>query len=181
MKKILTLTAAFISLFGGNLVAQKAAPTVATIDIQLVLNEYSAFQAALSKVRESVQNVEKEMQRMQEGLQAIVTEGREVETAVKNPAASDEARKASQERLVELQKKLQAEQATLRQYQQQAQRLSQEGQKKELEPLQKKALETSKIIAQEKSVDLLVPKGAVVYAADALDISQAVIERLNAQ
>ena len=121
------------------------------------------------------------MQRMQEGLQAIVTEGREVETAVKNPAASDEARKASQEKLVELQKKLQAEQATLRQYQQQAQKLSQEGQKKELEPLQKKALETSKMIAQEKSIDLLVPKGAVVYSADALDISQAVIERLNAQ
>lgn len=37
------------------------------------------------------------------------------------------------------------------------------------------------MIAQEKSIDLLVPKGAVVYSADALDISQAVIERLNAQ
>jgi Skp family chaperone for outer membrane proteins len=181
MKKIIPLFAAFTYLFGSALFAQKAAPTVATIDIQLVLKEYGAFQAALSKVRDSVQNVEKEMQRMQESLQAIVAEGREVETAAQNPAASDEARKASQEKLVELQKQLQSEQATLRQYQQQAQKLSQEGQKKELEPLQQKALETSKEIAQEMSVDLLLPSGALVYSAPALDLSQAVIDRLNAQ
>ena len=87
----------------------------------------------------------------------------------------------NQGKLVEMQKQLQAEQAALRQYQQQAQKLSQEGQKQELEPLQQKALEASKIIAQEKSVDLLLPTGAVVYAEPALDISQAVIERLNAQ
>lgn len=181
MKNIISLIAAFSLLFAGSLAAQKSAPTVATYDIQLVLKEYGAFQAALAKVRESVQNVEKEMQRMQESLQAIVAEGREVETAAKNPAASDEARKASQEKLVELQKKLQAEQATLRQFQQQAQKLSQEGQRNELEPLQKKALETSKVVAQEQSVDLLLPTGALVYSAPALDISQAVIERLNAQ
>lgn len=181
MKKFISLIAAFTCLLGTTLLAQKAAPTVASIDIQLVLKEYGAFQAALAKVRDSVQNFEEEMQRMQESLQTIVAEGREVETAVKNPAASDEARKASQKKLVELQKQLQSEQATLRQYQQQAQRLSQEGQKKELEPLQQKALETSKLIAQELSVDLLLPTGALVYAAPALDISQAVIDRLNAQ
>jgi Skp family chaperone for outer membrane proteins len=181
MKKTISLIAAFTCLFGTTLLAQKAAPTVASIDIQLVLKEYGAYQAALAKVRESVQNVDKEMQRMQESLQAIVAEGREVETAVKNPAASDEARKASQKKLVELQKQLQSQQATLRQYQQQAQKLSQEGQKKELEPLQQKALETSKLIAQEMSVDLLLPTGALVYAAPALDVSQAVIDRLNAQ
>ena len=82
----------------------KAAPTVATIDIQLVLKEYGAFQAALSKVRETVQNVEKEMQQMQQNFQATISAYKEVETAAKNPAASDEARKASQEKLVELQK-----------------------------------------------------------------------------
>jgi Skp family chaperone for outer membrane proteins len=130
MKKIISLIAAFTCLFGTTLLAQKAAPTVASIDIQLVLKEYDAYQAALAKVRESVQNVEKEMQRMQESLQAIFAEGREVETAVNNPAASDEARKASQKKLVELQKQLQSEQATLRQYQQQAQKLSQEARKK---------------------------------------------------
>lgn len=181
MKKIISLIAACIFLFGGSLWAQKNAPTVATIDIQFVLKEYVAFQAALSKVRDSVQNVEKEIQRMQASLQAIVAEGREVDTAAKNPAASDSARKASQEKLLDIKKKLQTEEATLRQYQQQAQKLSQEGQRKELGPLQKKALETSKIIAQEKSIDLLIPTGAVVYTAPALDISQAVIERLNAQ
>ena len=61
------------------------------------------------------------------------------------------------------------------------QKLSQEGQKKELEPLQKKALEVSKMVAQEKSIDLLLPTGAVVYSAPELDLSKAVIERLNAQ
>lgn len=179
MKIIISLFLACTLFCGATLSAQKA-PLVATIDIQLVLKEYGAFQAALSKVRDSVGNVEKEMQRMQQSLQAIVAEGRQVETAAQNPAASEEARKASQQSLIELQKKLQSEQAMLRNYQQQAQKISQEGQKKELEPLQQKALETSKEIAKELSVDLLLPTGAVIYAAPELDLSQAVIERLNA-
>ncbi|NBB79718.1 MAG: hypothetical protein GVY36_09775 [Verrucomicrobia bacterium] len=178
MKKLNTLLLASIFVATG-LMAQKT-PIMAVVDVERVLNDYTAFQTAVEKVRGSVAPVEEEMQKMQANLQEIVTEGREVETKAKNPAASEAARAEAQARLEELQQSLQQGQAELQQFRQQAQQLAQRGQQEELEPLQEKAVEAVKMVAEDKGIDLVVAKNSVIYAADTLEISDAVIAVLNA-
>lgn len=178
MKKITTLLLA--SLFCAvGLFAQKT-PVVATVNVQRILNDYSAFQAAVEKVKGSVAPVEEEMKKMQANLEAIITKGREAEAKVKNPALGDEAKAEAQAEIAGLQAQLQAAQAELQQFRQQAQQLAQQGQQEELAPLQQKAVDAVKQVAMDKGIDLVVPINTVVFASDDLEISDAVIAVLNA-
>ncbi|CAA6678691.1 MULTISPECIES: OmpH family outer membrane protein [unclassified Lentimonas] len=178
MKKITILFLASVFCAVG-LFGQKT-PVVATVNVQRILNDYTAFQTAVEKVKGSVAPVEEEMKRMQENIQAIVTTGREAEAKVKNPALGDEAKAEAAAEVAGLQSQLQAAQVELNQFRQQAQQLAQQGQQQELAPLQAKAVEAVKQVAQDKGIDLVVPINAVVYASDDLEISDAVIAVLNA-
>ena len=177
MKKSTTLILAFLFLATG-LFAQKA-PIVGVVDVQRVLADFTEFQAAVEKVRGSVAPVEEEMQKMQSSIQTIVTEGREIETKANNPAASEDARAEAAAVLPELQAKLQEAQANLNQFRQQAQQLAQQGQEEQLAPLQARAVEAVKTVAEDKGIDLVVPNNNVIYSSEALDISDAVIAVLN--
>lgn len=178
MKKITTVFLASIFCVAG-LFAQKT-PVVATVNVQRILNDYTAFQAAVEKVKGSVAPVEEEMKKMQENIQAIVTTGRETEAKAKNPALGEDARAEAQTEVTTLQGQLQTAQTELNQFRQQAQQLAQQGQKEELAPLQQKAVEAVKQVAEDKGIDLVVPINTVVYASEALEISDAVIAVLNA-
>jgi outer membrane protein len=178
MKKI--TTAFIISIFcAAGLFAQKA-PVVATVNVQRILNDYTAFQNAVEKVKGSVAPVEEEMKKMQENIQAIVIAGREVEAKAKNPALGEGARAEAKAEVAKLQAQLQIAQTDLNQFRQQAQQLAQQGQKDELAPLQQKAVEAVKAVAEDKGIDLVLPMNTVVYASEALEISDAVIAVLNA-
>ena len=178
MKKLTTVFLASVFITVG-LFAQKS-PVVATVDVQRVLNDYAAFQTAVEKVKGSVAPAEEEIKKMQEGLQAIVAEGREAEAMAKNPAASEEAKAEAQAKVAGLQAQLQETQAKMQQFQQQAQALAKQGQQQELAPLQEKALEAVKTVAADKGIDLVLPKNTVIFADDSLEISDAVIAVLNA-
>ncbi|MEN8862560.1 MAG: OmpH family outer membrane protein, partial [Lentimonas sp.] len=171
------LTSVFIA---AGLVAKKT-PVIATVDVQRVLNDYTAFQSAVEKVKGSVAPVEEEMKKMQASLQAIITEGREAEAMAKNPAASDEAKAEALAKVAALQTQLQTEQAQLQQFQQQAQALAKQGQQTDLAPLQEKALAAVKTVAADKAIDLVLAKNAVIYADDSLEITDSVIAVLNAE
>ena len=177
MKNILTFT--FVALIiTASLSAQNSA-VIGVVDVQKVLNDYSEFQAAVEKVRGSVAPVEEEMQKMQENIQAIVADGQAAETKASNPAASEDARAEAAVQVNELRQKLQLAQAEINQFRQQAQQLAQQGQQEKLAPLQEKAVEAVKSVALDKGIDLVVPKNQVIYSAEALDISEAVIVLLN--
>ena len=177
MKKFTTLILASLLLATG-LFAQKA-PVIGVVDVQGVLADFTEFQSALEKVRGSVAPVEEEMQKMQASMQAIVTEGREIETKANNPAASEDARAEAVAALPALQAKLQEAQANLNQFRQQAQTLAQQGQEEQLAPLQSRAVEAVKAVAEDKGIDLVFPKNNLIYTSDALEISDAVIAFLN--
>lgn len=179
MKKLITIMTATVILTAG-LFAQKA-PVVGTVDVQRVLNDYTVFQAAVEKIRGSVAPVEEEIQKMQQNIQQIITEGREAETMAKNPAASEAAVAEAQGKVAELQQQLQQEQAKLNQFRQQAQQLAQKGQQEELAPLQEKAVEAVADVAKDKGIDLVVAKNNVIFADDSLEITDAVIAVLNAE
>ena len=177
MKNILTFT--FVALIiTASLSAQNSA-VIGVVDVQKVLNDYSEFQAAVEKVRGSVAPVEEEMQKMQENIQAIVADGQAAETKASNPAASEDARAEAAVQVNELRQKLQLAQAEINQFRQQAQQLAQQGQQEKLAPLQEKAVEAVKSVALDKGIELVVPKNQVIYSAEALDISEAVIVLLN--
>jgi len=178
MKKITTAFITSIFCVAG-LFAQKA-PVVATVNVQRILNDYTAFQNAVEKVKGSVAPVEEEMKKMQENIQAIVIAGREVEAKAKNPALGEGARAEAKAEVAKLQAQLQIAQTDLNQFRQQAQQLAQQGQKDELAPLQQKAVEAVKAVAEDKGIDLVLPMNTVVYASEALEISDAVIAVLNA-
>ena len=177
MKKSTTLILAFLLLSTG-LFAQKDS-IVAVVDVQRVLADFTEFQAAVEKVRGSVAPVEEEMQKMQSSIQTIVTEGREIEVKASNPAASEEARAKAAAALPELQAKLQEAQANLNQFRQQAQELAQQGQEEQLAPLQARAVEAVKTVAEKKGINLVFPKNNLIYSSEALDISDSVIAVLN--
>ena len=166
MKKFTILIFASLLLVTG-LFAQKA-PIVGVVDVQRVLADFTEFQSAVEKVRGSVAPVEEEMQRMQTSIQAIVTEGREIETKASNPAASKEARAEAAAALPELQAKLQEAQANLNQFRQQAQALAQQGQEEDLAPLQAKAVEAVKTVAEDKGIDIVHAKNNLIYSSDAV-------------
>lgn len=177
MKNILIVLSASLIISTG-LYAQKSA-VIGVVDVQKVLNDYSDFQLAVEKVRGSVAPVEEEMQKMQENIQTIVSEGQAAETKASNPAASEEARAEAASQVNDLRQKLQVAQAEINQFRQQAQQLAQQGQQEKLAPLQEKAVEAVKSVATDKGIDLVVPKNQVIYASDTLDISEAVITLLN--
>jgi outer membrane protein len=177
MKKFTTLILTSL-LFATGLFAQKA-PVIGVVDVQRVLADFTDFQVALEKVRGSVAPVEEEMQKMQASIQTIVTEGRELETKANNPAASEDARAEAMDALPAIQAKLQEVQANLNQFRQQAQELAQQGQKEQLAPLQSRAVEAVKAVAEDKGIDLVFPKNNLIYTSDALEISDAVIAFLN--
>ena len=84
MKKITLL---FLSLTVGTvgLFAQKT-PVVATVDIQRVLNDYNAFQAAYETLKVSMAPVEEEVKRMQEDAQDCAAAKAELQAAQNDDA-----------------------------------------------------------------------------------------------
>lgn len=178
MKKFTSVIIASL-LIASGLFAQKS-PIVGVVDVERVLGDYTAFQAALEKVRGSVAHVEEEIQKMQASIEKIVTDGRAAETKAKNPAASDEARAEAQAEVTALQQQLQEAQQQFQQFRQQAQALAQRGQQEELAPLQETAIEAVKTVAADKGIDLVLPKKSLIFSSDSLEISDAVIAVLNA-
>lgn len=179
MKKTIIILSLSILATAG-LVAQKT-PVVGTVDVQRVLNDYNEFQSAVEKVRGSVAPVEEEMRKMQQNIQDIVTKGREAELKRDNPATSDSAKAEAEAQVAQLQEQLRQEQARLQQFRQQAQQMAQQGQQEELAPLQEKAVEAVATVAEDKGIDLVLPKNSVIFASDELEITDAVIALLNSQ
>jgi Skp family chaperone for outer membrane proteins len=169
-----------VSLLSAAGLFAQAVPTVATVNVQRVLNDYAEFQTAVERVRGSVAPVEEEMKKMQERVQEILDKGREAEANANNPALDPESREAAQAEVDELQQQLNDENRKLQQFRAQAQGLAEKGQREELQPLQQKALETIREVAQDKGATLVLPLNKVAYADDSLEITDAVIAVLNA-
>ena len=155
------------------------AATIATVDEQKVLSEYVAFNQAREKVLSSVAPIQEEIQKMQEDITNIIAEAREADATSNNPALDDEARDEARSKLIGYQTELQNKQVQLQQFSQQAQELGQNGQQQELLPLQQKAQDAVKKIAQEEGINLVLNTVSVIYVDDALNISDKVISELN--
>ncbi|MDA0848454.1 MAG: OmpH family outer membrane protein [Verrucomicrobia bacterium] len=155
------------------------ANSIAVVDEQRVLSEYVAFNQAREKVLASVAPIQEEIQKMQEEITNIIAEAREADATSNNPALDDKARDKARSKIIEYQTTLQNKQVQLQQFSQQAQELGQNGQQQELLPLQQKAQDAVKKIAEESDIDIVLSTNSVIYVEDALDISDKIIAELN--
>jgi Skp family chaperone for outer membrane proteins len=149
------------------------------VDEQRVLSEYVAFNQAREKVLASVAPIQEEIQKMQEEITNIIAEAREADATSNNPALDDKARDKARSKLIEYQTTLQNKQVQLQQFSQQAQELGQNGQQQELLPLQQKAQDAVKKIAEASDIEIVLSTNSVIYVDDALDISDKIIAELN--
>ena len=170
LKNLLILTFSVLTINAGS---------IATVDEQKVLSEYVAFNQAREKVLASVAPIQEEIQKMQEEITGIIAEAREADATSNNPALDGKARDEARSKLIEYQTTLQNKQVQLQQFSQQAQELGQNGQQQELLPLQQKAQDAVKKIAEENDIDIVLSTNSVIYVEDALDISNKVIAELN--
>lgn len=178
MKKITLLILAAVFSTAG-LFAQKT-PVVATVNMNRVLSDYTAFQVAFEQIKSSVAPVEDEMRKMQENIREIATRGSQLEAEIKNPSI-DKGRKAEAEaEILVLREQLQTAQVEFQQFRQQAQQLAQQGQQEELAPLQQKAVEAVQQVAKDKGIDVVLKIDAVIFSADDMEITDSVIAVLNA-
>ena len=116
---------------------------------------------------------------MQEEITNIIAEAREADATSNNPALDDKARDEARSKLIGYQTELQNKQVQLQQFSQQAQELGQNGQQQELLPLQQKAQDAVKKIAEDEGIGIVLSTNSVIYVEDALDISDKVISELN--
>ena len=116
---------------------------------------------------------------MQEEITGIIAEAREADAVSNNPALDEEARNEARSKLIGYQTKLQNKQVQLQQFSQQAQELGQKGQQQELFPLQQKAQDAVKKIAEANDIDIVLSINGIIYFDGALDISDKVISELN--
>jgi Skp family chaperone for outer membrane proteins len=155
------------------------ANSIAVVDEQRVLSEYVAFNQAREKVLASVAPIQEEIQKMQEEITNIIAEAREADATSNNPALDDKARDKARSKLIEYQTTLQNKQVQLQQFSQQAQELGQNGQQQELLPLQQKAQDAVKKIAEASDIEIVLSTNSVIYVDDVLDISDKIIAELN--
>ena len=170
LKNLITLTFCVLTV---------NAASIATVDEQKVLSEYVAFNQAREKVLASVAPIQEEIQKMQEEITNIIAEAREADATSNNPALDDEARDEARSKLIGYQTELQNKQVQLQQFSQQAQELGQNGQQQELLPLQQKAQDAVKKIAEDEGIGLVLSTNSVIYVEESLDISDKVISELN--
>mgnify|MGYP001317758183 CR=1 FL=1 len=180
MKKLaLTLTALFA--FAACAFAQKT-PTVVVVNMETVLNGYYKTTESRQRLQGAAETSQKELNDQLTSLRDLEGKIQEKNESLNNPALTDEGRKKIQEDaqplITEYQTKRQAFEASQRRVQSELQSQSNSINATLVKDITEKAI----AIAKEKNADMVLTTGitGVLWADSAYDISQLVIDALNA-
>jgi outer membrane protein len=150
--------------------AAPATPKLAVIDVQKVVIESAAGKEVFARLK-----------RLQEGK---VEEGRKREKELKEleQKVADQKFSLAEDKLSALQKEYQQKAIDFKRFQDDADRELEEAQKKELREMEKKIMPVVNAIGREEKYTLLFNKfqSGLVYADEAIDITESVIRRFNA-
>lgn len=168
MKKILILIA--MATLAAPAFAQTSAPLrLAVIDVQRVLNSSAAGKAAQEKLKKLQDQKMAQAQKLQEDAKAIDTE------------INTKKLSLSEDKLADLQKQLSDKQLALQRFGQDADRELGEARDRELAALEGKIKPVIDQIGKEMGLAAIFNKfeSGLVYASDAIDITDVVIKRFN--
>jgi len=156
-------------------VAQTGAPSVpkiAVIDVQKLVVESAAGKEAQGRVKKVVDAKQVEGEKLQKDLQSL-----QQRITDQGPSMNDDKRD-------QLNKEYQEKGIAYKRFQDDAQRDVQTAQQKELADLEKRVLPVINQVGKEKGYTLIFNKfapGMLVYADDAVDITDEVLRRFNTQ
>ena len=167
MKKLLMLVAA--AALAVPAFAQTAPQRFAVIDVQKVLNNSNAGKAAQERLKKLNDDKTAKAQKMQDDLAAL------------NNDINSKKALLSEEKLADMQKQISDKQVALQRFGQDAERDLGEARDKELQELEAKIKPVIDSIGKEMGLALIFNKfeSGLVYASDAIDITDTVIKRFN--
>ncbi len=167
MKKLLVTIA--VAALATPVFAQNAPGRVAVIDVQKVLSQSSAGKAAYEKLKKLQDERIEKAKQMDEELKKL-----DSEIATKRISLSEE-------KLADLQKQLADKRIAMQRYAQDADREIGEARDRELQALEAKIKPVIDTIGKEMGLAAIFNKfeSGLVYAADAIDITDTVIKRFN--
>ena len=167
MKKLLmTVAAASLAI---PVFAQTAPARFAVIDVQRVLNTSNAGKAAQERLKKLNDDKAARAQKMQEELNAL------------NSDLNSKKSILSEDKLADVQKQIADKQVALQRYGQDAERDLGEARDKELQDLEAKIKPVIDALGKEMGLAAIFNKfeSGLVYASDAIDITDTVINRFN--
>jgi outer membrane protein len=160
-----------VAALAAPLFAQTAAPArVAVIDVQKVLTTSNAGKTAYDRLKKLQDDKMTRAQKMQEDMNAL------------NNDLSTKKLSLSEEKLTDLQKQLSDKQVALQRFGQDADKEITEARDKALQELEGKIKPVIDSLGKEMGLAAIFNKfeSGLVYASDAIDITDTVIKRFNA-
>jgi outer membrane protein len=167
MKKFLVSVA--VAALAAPMFAQTTPARVAVIDVQKVLTQSTAGKAAYEKLKKMQdERVEK--------AKAMDDELRKLDTEISTKRIS-----LSEDKLAELQKQLADKRIAMQRYAQDADREIGEARDRELQALEAKIKPIIDALGKEMGIAVIFNKfeSGLVYASDAVDITDTVVKRFN--
>jgi outer membrane protein len=169
MKKFVISLA--VAALAAPMFAQTTTPArVAVVDVQKVLSQSTAGKAAYEKLKKMQDDRIEKAKQMDEEL-------RKLDADINTKKLS-----LSEDKLTELQKQLADKRISMQRYAQDADREIGEARDRELQALQVKIEPVINAIGKELGVALIFNKfeSGLVYASDAVDITDMIVQRFNA-
>lgn len=153
------------------LAQQPTTPSVAVIDVQLVVQESAAGKEAMLRLRKLQDEKVAEGRKLAEAKQAL-----EKQLATQGPTLSAEKRSA-------LAKEIEDKDIEMRRFDEDARAALDEARRKELEALEKQIMPIINELGREMKLQLIFNKyqSGLVYADEAVDITDQVLRRFNTQ
>lgn len=181
MKSIIITILAF-ALVPLAVQAQKS-PTVMTVNMEELYENYSKAQDASEKFKSSVQSAEDEVRTMIEEGRELFKELQELEEKINNPGTAEEAKEGLIAELEEKQNVVRKKEAEVNQYREKTQRTLQQRRqsivKLHLDEIKKVVSQ----VAQENGADMVLNSNpnsaAVIYFDDSFDMTEEVLTKLN--
>jgi len=168
MKKVLITMA--VAALATPMFAQSAPSRVAVIDVQKVLTSSSAGKAAYEKLKKMQEDRIAKAKKMDEEMQALDSE------------INSKKLSLSEEKLAEMTKQLSDKKIAMQRYAQDADREVGEARDRELLALENRIKPVIDQIGKEMGLAVIFNKfeSGLIYASDAIDITETMISRFNA-
>ena len=167
MKKFLVTVA--VAALAAPMFAQNAPARMAVIDVQKVLTQSTAGKAAYDKLKKMQEDKLEKAKAMDEEL-------RKLDTEINTKKIS-----LSEDKLADMQKQLAEKRISMQRYAQDADREITEARDKELQALEAKIKPVIDALGKEMGIAAIFNKfeSGLVYASDAIDVTDTVIKRFN--
>ena len=152
---------------------------VGIVDFQVIKQKYAKAVENEKRLTKDVEGVKADLAARGEKLNKLKAEAEAANKDVENPTLAETAPAAKKtEATQKIQEFLKSRDEAMRVDQQAGTLIRQRAQQFEME-IVKEVSEQAAAVAKEKGLDLVLAKGATLYSADSLDISQVVVDRLN--